>query len=107
MSTTDHALKEVVKDLAQEVDNIAHHAKIPERSETNIQKSYECFKKLVPTSRTKSLADIINAGCKAYHDDDLWSDKQELEESKLTILFDVILKSIEVLEIEAILGAQT
>jgi len=105
MSAADYAVEKIVQDLAQEANKIATDANIPERSDENIQRSYECFKMLVPTSRTKSLADIINAGCKGYHDDSLWAGKKELEESKFSILFDVVLKSIEVLEIEAILGA--
>lgn len=106
MTTTDYALSKVITDLASEVDSIARTAKIPERSEDNIVRSYEAFRMLVPTSGTKSLADIINAGYKAYHDGGLWSDKEEIKENKHSILYDVILKSIEVLEIEAILGSQ-
>ena len=106
MTTTDYALNKIVTDLAQEVDNIARNANIPERSEKDIVDSYEAFKMLVPTSSTNSLADIINAGYRAYHDDQLWADMKELQDKKYSILFDVILKSIEVLEIKAILGAQ-
>ena len=106
MTTTDYALNKIVKDLAQEVDNIARNANIPERSEKDIVDSYEAFKMVVPTSSTNSLADIINAGYRAYHDDQLWADMKELQDKKYSILFDVILKSIEVLEIKAILGAQ-
>jgi hypothetical protein len=105
MSATDYALNKIVKELAQEADSVARRANIPERSEENITRSYEDFKVLVPASGTNSLADIINAGYRAYHDDHLWEDRKELLGRKYPILFDVILKSIEVLEIEAILKA--
>jgi hypothetical protein len=105
MSAADYALNKIAKELAKEVDSIAAKANIPGRSEENIARSYEDFKMLVPASGTNALADIINAGYRAYHDDLLWNDRKELHGRRRSILFDVILKSIEVLEIEAILRA--
>lgn len=105
MSTTDYALTKFVKELAEEADSIVRSAGLPERSDSNIEMSYQAYKKLVPTSGIASLPDIINAGWRAYNDDHLWDDKPELKADRQSILFEIVLKSIEVLEIESIIGA--
>src|SRR5690606_23828295 len=64
MSTTDYALTKVVEELAEEADSIVRSANLPERSDAGIEKNYQAYKKLVPTSGTASLPDIINAGWK-------------------------------------------
>ena len=76
-------------------------AGVPARDEALIQQSYNSFKLLVPASRVASLANILNAGWIAYNDTGLWHDNEEVKKDRNHVLYDIVLKSIEVLEFEA------
>jgi len=52
---------------------------------------------VIPAVAPASLTNILNAGWKAYHKRDIWSDHPEISERD-EILKELLLKSIEVLE---------
>jgi hypothetical protein len=58
------------------------------------------FRLLVPARGAESLANIVNAGWAASLDDDLWKEHAHVHVRKHQILNELILKSIEILEIE-------
>lgn len=102
MSLADHAVSQVVGGLVEEADAIVRNAGLPARAEPLIQHCLKSYKLLVPASDAGSLANILNAGWRAHNDGDLWGDNEEVKINRKQILFDIILKSIEVLEFESI-----
>jgi hypothetical protein len=71
------------------------------KEEKRILKS---LKKVVPAENCKTLPDIVNAAWKAYEDPHLWDNMPHVMKKKDAILKDLILKNIEVFEIEQIIG---
>lgn len=102
MSAADHAVKTVVDELIQEVNDIVNASGVPARNPALILEANKFFELLVPASGAGSLANIINAGWIAYNNKNLWSDNIEIQRDKNNILYDLVLKSIEVLEYESI-----
>lgn len=101
------ALESTVEFLLEKVREIAETAQMPSRSEEDVRKCAASFKSVVPARDIKFLSDIISAGWVVYNDQELWIDKPELIKQKESVLFDLVLKSIEVFEIEAILRAHS
>ena len=62
------------------------------------------FKFVVPAERVSCLADLINAAWSAFLEEDFWRDIPNIgdEENRDTILKELILKNIEILEIDQI-----
>ena len=59
---------------------------------------------MVPAQHSKSLSNILNAAWMAYEDKSLWkSIMEEPGRQKEQILKDLILKNIEIFEVEQIL----
>lgn len=79
-------------------------AALAARSQEGIDRVYRAFTLAVPATSTDGLASIVNAGWKAYHDKDFWSGIPDLHKKKGEVLRDLILKNIELLEIEEIMG---
>jgi hypothetical protein len=102
MAVTDHAVSTVINDLIQEANTIVEAAGVSARDEALIQRAHNSFKLLVPASGMVSLANILNAGWIAYNDTGLWVDNEEVKKDRNHILYDIVLKSIEVLEFESI-----
>jgi hypothetical protein len=104
LKLADAALSNSVASLLAEVDTIANAAKIAAASDEKIREAFECFKLLVPTTNAGSLVNILVAGWKAYHDADLWKEMPHVLQRKREILNELVLKSVEVFEIEQILS---
>ena len=62
------------------------------------------FELVVPASHCKSLADILNAAWHACANTDLWKGIPGVVEHKDRILKDLVLKNIEIFEVEHILS---
>jgi hypothetical protein len=60
---------------------------------------YSCFKAEVPATGYPNLADVINAGWKAYFDQDLWK-PNSIATDRFQPLNELILKTVEVMEFE-------
>lgn len=103
----DAALSDAVPNLLTEVDVIGQAAMIPSTSVDRVRDAFECFKLIVPATGAESLANILNAGWKAYLDADLWKEIPHVQRRKREVLSELILKSVEVFEIEQILGQST
>ncbi|MCG2771259.1 MAG: hypothetical protein L6277_04110 [Desulfobacterales bacterium] len=102
----DLALAGVVEDLIDEVKNIVdssvfkEESKKPSKAEQN--KIYESLKKVVPAENCKTLPDILNAAWEAYLDPHLWKGIPHVRKKKDLVLKNLILKNIEVFEIDQI-----
>ncbi len=97
----DEASASFVPRLIEVVKTIGRQTHIPQRSRTMVDSISRDFQKVVPTSSATTLADILNAGWKCYHNSKLWHDVVEIPAcERHRILGELILKSIEVLEID-------
>lgn len=100
VSVADTVCREFVGDLVLAVGRAATHRAIPVRSTDTVDQIAEGFENLMPVVRRCDLTDILNAGWKCFHNDDLWVDEERIErEERMEVLQELILKSIEVLEI--------
>jgi hypothetical protein len=103
-SCTSEVFPIILKEAADFLTRKSHKA--PPRARW--KKITADFKNLVPTSQAPSLADIINAGWDVYHDkkflkeldhtDEEW--KRNLDHRRLSMINELVLKSVEIFEIE-------
>lgn len=104
LALADAALEDIAPTLLDEVDAIASAASIPLPSEERIKDALDSFRLMVPAARSEALVNILNAGWEAYHDGDLWKNLPNVFEHRIDVLNELVLKSVEILEIEQILG---
>jgi hypothetical protein len=98
----DVASSSVVNRLISNVEKLASQKAMESRSSVQVEKLCKDFEKVVPASKAYTLVDIVNAGWRAYHKRDLWSEIPQIKETQRDrILRDIVLKSIEVSEIFA------
>ena len=65
---------------------------------------YARFKLIVPAEKCLCLADILNAAWMAFRDDTFWQNEPQIGTKKDEILKELVLKNIELFEIQEILG---
>lgn len=103
LKIADAALNDVIKTLIDEADKIAANAGIcPEDTGPEIDKILSQFKKVVPAEDVSCLANILIAAWRAHEDASLWIDRPNVCKDKESILKELVLKNIEVFEIEQI-----
>ena len=88
-----------MEDVISIVERIADDNELAVSSDEAVHKIYSCLKAGIPASDVNSLADIINAGWKAYVDPNLW-EQNHSPMQKFSALNELILKTVEVLEFE-------
>jgi len=110
LAIADDVLKKKVGVLIDKAQDLIQEANIPKPDEEESLRIYERFELIVPAENCKDLADILNAAWKAYNNPKLWEDmekfekeKEEFEKKKERILKDLVLKTIEVFEVEHLL----
>lgn len=97
LDLADAARAELVHRLIEKAGSIATAANVPQRSDANIASVAKHFARLTPAFAIGDLTNILNAGWKSYHDEELW---QGLPFDRISTLNELVLKSIEILEIE-------
>lgn len=107
LSIADEALPVVRDLLLRKAQAIVRTARLPPSLDDEVQRIYSRLRLVVPAERCRSLADILNAGWQAYVDRDFWRDVPHIGDRKRRVLQELILKNIEVFQIEQKLGART
>ena len=108
LKVADESLLGVLDDLITSVESIVNSSvfndpsKKPSKEEQH--KIYARLKQVVPAEKCRTLPDILNAAWTAYQDPHFWKDIPQVMEKKDLILKNLVLKNIEVFEIEQILG---
>lgn len=103
LSISDYMLDGVADKLISKVEDMIAETKIPRTSKEESNRIANRFELVVPAPRCKCLADILNAAWQAYGNPDLWKEIPEVVEHKNQILKDLVLKNIEIFEVEQIL----
>lgn len=98
----DQALENLLEDLISESNGIAEKAGLSPSSPDEVNRVLQRLRQIAPPEQCKTMADILNAGWKAYGDDDLWKEHPALQARRVSILKELVLKSLEIFEIERI-----
>ena len=102
-SLADRVVDTLADEILAQCDKIASDAEIPPQDQQEINNVVAAFDKLVPGTGAKSLSSIINAGWRAFHDPGFWANYPHIRERKADVLNELVLKSVEVFEIETVL----
>ena len=100
LSVADQVCDSIASDLVKEVNGIIQQAGLPSMSKDEGERIIRRFRQGVPAERCASLVDILNAAWTATEDPNLWSDTPPLRRAKDRILNELVLKNIEVFQIE-------
>lgn len=102
LSLADAASGGLVSDLIAEAEAMLESAKVPILSEAEVKRILDSFKLVVPAVGVQSLSNILTAAWSAYHEKNFWTNKSQIQDRR-RVLRELVLKNIEVLEIEALL----
>ena len=100
IEVSDQALRGLIPDLIKHAGDLINGAGISLPEESNINAIVDRYKDGVPADNSNGLPDIINAAWRAFHHDDLWTDLHAQGRDKNEILKDLVIKNIEIFEIE-------
>ena len=100
-SLADDAVVDAVPLLIKEAKRIAHDLGVVPRNKNAIQKALRDLQRIIPASAAPDLATIANAGWMAHHDADLWADYTDVAKRRSAVLNDLVLKSVEILDIRS------
>jgi hypothetical protein len=98
----DSVIDNVNSNMLEKANEIMIDKNIKANSKDEVERIVGCFKKLIPATNCKYLGDILNAGWMAYEMAELWEELPHVKKKKDVVLKDLILKTIEILEIEQI-----
>lgn len=99
LELADIASGKMVNSIIEKVIEITEPTSVApnKKNESKILKRFEM---IVPAEKCGSLIDILNAAWKAYSDPGLWKNDIHVKKYRDKILKDLVLKNIELLEIE-------
>lgn len=99
VSIADSSVDGLVDDVIQDAKKIADDAGVPVREQSKIELINADFSMVVPANGNHTLSDLLNAGWQCNHKLDLWSHVPNIEDKdRRRIMFDLVLKSLEVSE---------
>jgi hypothetical protein len=99
LKVADEALAGLTDRLTREVNDLLSNEHIDIPSEHETRRILGWIKHVVPAKDPRSLADIVNAAWLAFEDATLWADIPELHKKRDDVLKELILKNIEIFEI--------
>lgn len=102
LSIADEADALLINELMEKADEVVAAAEISS-SKGEEDRILNRFEKVVPTEKCNSIVDILNAAWRVYHDQKFWRNNENIFKNKNTILKELVLKNIEVFEVEQIL----
>lgn len=106
VSIADTVSTSLLPDLIKLAQDSATRKSVPKRDVAKVSGISDEFRRWVtPTSRSQSLADILNAGWECFLDQELWRNVDQIRnEERRRVLEDIILKSMEVSEVHERMG---
>jgi hypothetical protein len=100
LELADSATEDMIETAMQLADQVATEAKIAKPSPEEAKRILSRFHKVVPAEKCTSLTAILNAAWIAYEDASLWSIIGPVRKNRERVLSELVLKNIEVFEIE-------
>lgn len=104
LSVADEVHEHIIQRLIQQANDDIAQVGINVPSPKNALSISQKFLRIIPADKCQSLADLLNGGWLAYMNDNRWATTPEIHKDRNAILFDLILKSVEVFEIEQIVA---
>jgi hypothetical protein len=98
----DQALEHLIGGLIKTTTEKAEVASISTPTEAEIQRVLLRIRRVVPAEKCTTIADILNAGWIAHNDESLWNETPAIKARKNQVLKELILKNLEIFEIERI-----
>ena len=98
----DGTLSNFISDLIALADSDLLAASVKKPSPTEALRILKRFELVVPPEKVISVADLVNAGWDAYESQSFWGADTDLKSRKASVLKELILKGIEIFEIEEI-----
>jgi hypothetical protein len=109
LSVADEALEKMVDRLIdranQEITSAGFAVPSKEEVETaekECKRIWQRFRRAIPAEGCRGIGDILNAAWHACRDPDLWADVPHVSKCRDRVLKELVLKNIEVFEIEQI-----
>ena len=100
LHVADEALGALRDTISIKVEHFLSSDLAPHPDGEEVGRILRCVKQVVPAKDARSLADILNAAWLAFEDESLWESIPELHKKKDEVLKELILKNIEIFEIE-------
>lgn len=103
LEVADEALDKSIPVLIKQADDVIKAAGIQTSTPQEVKKILERFKLVVPAEGSQTLADILNAAWAAFLNQRFWEDISQIKVKREKVLKELVLKNIEIFEIEQIL----
>jgi hypothetical protein len=103
LEIADAARQRLIAGLIAEAQGVFTASSVTPCTDGERDLIYERYKLVVPREKCKGIPDILNAAWKAYRDDSLWQDNPQISQKKDLVLKELVLKNLELFEIEQIL----
>lgn len=104
LSLADSAVAALVPDVISKAENPADVADVPKMDAEKVKQSLKSLHLFVPATDAGCLVNILTAGWQVYRNPQFWQDVVNPPKDRIATLYELVLKSIEVLEIETVLG---
>jgi hypothetical protein len=96
----DKATASLIPDLIKLANDVVSASALEAPSAAEELRVLERFVRVVPAEQCASIVDIVNAGWAAFLDDNFWKDLPTIKPRKNEILKELVLKNLEIFEIE-------
>ncbi len=106
LSLADTARREICAELITQADEIVTAAGVGGRKAVKIEGCRKAFRSMVPFENSGGLVNILNAGWEALLADKFFPDEEQ-DKQREGFLEELVLKSIEILEVESRLAEAT
>jgi hypothetical protein len=98
----DEALEKLIPELCERTLAVIKKSALATKSIEQTKLILDRFKRVAPAENCRTIADMLNAAWMAYNSNDLWSEYPSMQKRKLEVLKEVVLKNLEIFEIERI-----
>jgi hypothetical protein len=105
LSVADQAVGNTVSHIIQQADQVVVNSGLPVSTNAEADRILARFGLVVPAEKCSGLPDILNAAWRAFNDTAFWQNNPQIAAKKDGVLKELVLKNIELFEIEQIVGA--
>jgi hypothetical protein len=104
LAIAEKALTQLIAEIVTQADESIAYSKVKLPDEVKIATIHACIRKLIPAENSESVSNILNAAWRAFHDPTLWREGGlDTVIDRDRVLKELVLKNLELLDIEAIL----
>lgn len=103
LEIADAARQRLINALIAEAQQVVTTSGVTMPTDTERDLTYDRFKLVVPREKCKCIADILTGAWKAFRDPLLWQDNPQIATKRDLVLKELVLKNLELFEIEQIL----